>query len=280
MQPKLKLIREAKLHKILPDCDKKSRLEASGVVVVDETNCAVIFDNRKQIANIKLSLESHADNRLINVLSLSEGFEDLAVDFDADRVFLLIECLEDANGVLCGFVVEYDRTYRFVRASRLDHAFESENKGFEGLVHAYSEGMEFLYGLCEGNLGGDATTGGCLIVAFKRAADGGWERSHEVILPRTAEFEDYSSMAIRNHRLAVVSQASARLWVGDLDFKHRTISEGTVYRFPDDSYCNVEGISWWSDDLIVAVSDRAKKNQKKSCSKKGQSIHLFRLPTA
>ena len=79
---------------------------------------------------------------------------------------------------------------------------------------------------------------------------------------------------------AVVSQASARLWVARIDEKARAIVPGSsaVYRFPSKSYGNVEGIAWLSKDILVAVSDRRKRQQPDRCAEKDQAIHLLRVP--
>ena len=53
---------------------------------------------------------------------------------------------------------------------------------------------------------------------------------------------------------------------------------GKVYRFPDKSYGNVEGIAWLSPDTLVAVSDQKTKAQRARCAEKDQSIHVFRIP--
>jgi hypothetical protein len=87
-------------------------------------------------------------------------------------------------------------------------------------------------------------------------------------------------MAHHNGRLAVVSQASARLWTARLDAQARTLVRDSeaVYRFPNKSYGNVEGIAWLSEDTLIAVSDRKKARQPERCAEKDQSIHVFRIP--
>ena len=55
MSRKLELVREAKLFRLLPGKKESSRLEASGVALVDDTTALVIFDNLNQIARIDLS---------------------------------------------------------------------------------------------------------------------------------------------------------------------------------------------------------------------------------
>ena len=98
----------------------------------------------------------------------------------------------------------------------------------------------------------------------------------------SAEFKDYAGMSYRDGKLAIVSQKSSRLWVGDVDEKGRKIVKGSerVYRFPSKGYCNVEGIAWLTGDMLVAVSDRKKKKQPDVCARKDQSIHIFHIPAA
>ncbi len=240
----------------------------------------MVFDNLNQVARIDLSLKGRASNRLLPAPSLGVGFEDIAVDYRHGHVFCLIETVEDSDGVLRGFVAEYDRTGHFVRCTRLHTRFEEANKGFEGLAHAWRGGREYLYALGEDNLGTATTRGGGRVDVFIRARDGGWKASHRIRLPKRAAFEDYAALAYRDGQLAVVSQASARLWVARIDVKARAVVPGsdTIYRFPSKSYGNVEGIAWLSQDTLVAVSDRKKKRQPDRCAEKDQSIHLFRIP--
>ncbi len=278
--PELLLLSETKLYEILRNCNSKSRLESSGVAVVNKNQCAIVFDNRNQIALVDLSIQPRSDNKLIDVLGLGAGFEDLTIDPRTGTIFLLIECLKDADGSQHGFIIEYDRTFRFLNASRLEHNFYHDNKGFEGVFHSYINGREYLFGLCESGTKGPNGIGDCLIVAFERAGASGWVKAHELVLQGLSGFEDYSGMAILGDRLAVVSQASGALWVGNLDLSLRRAFNGTTYRFPDPGYCNVEGVAWASNDRILVVSDRAKTKQKKRCKEKDQSIHLFQIPNA
>ena len=283
MSEKLELVREQKLYKLLPGKKKSSRLEASGVALVDDYTALVIFDNLNLVALVDLSLEFDDRNRLFGAPSLAEGFEDIAVDLQGERVFCLIEAMEDTDGKYRGFISEYDQEFRFHRCSRLETAFASPNKGFEGLGYLRRGGKEYLFAMCEGNLCTDAKTGGGRIQVFARTTrtrDGNWKWSHVLALPLSAEFEDYAGISYRDGRLAVVSQASARLWVAKVDEKARAFVEGSqaVYRFPKKSYCNVEGIAWLSEDLLVAVSDKKKSRQPEKCTNKDQSIHVFRIP--
>ena len=282
MTPKLELVREVKLYKLLPGRKKSDRLEASGVALLDDKTALVIFDNLNLIARIDLSLKPAKRNRLIPAPSIGEGFEDIAIDHDGKRVFCIIETMADTDGKYRGFVSEYDDQGRLQRCERLETAFTSPNKGFEGLAFLRRGGKQILFAMCEGNLCTDAKTGGGRIQAFTRTREGSWKWSHQVELPKSAEFEDYAGISYREGRLAIVSQASARLWIGSVDEEARKIVQGSgsVYRFPAKGYCNVEGIAWLSDDVIVAVSDQKKKKQSDVCTKKDQSVHIFRIPAA
>ena len=280
MSRKLELVREEKLFRLLPGRKESSRLEASGVALLDDATALVIFDNLNWVARIDLSLKRRAGNRLFPAPSLGSGFEDIAIDHKHKRFFCLIEELEDIDGVFRGFVAEYDPAGSFLSCTRLSTRFKEANKGFEGLAHIWRGGREYLYALCEGNLGTAATQGGGRVDVFIRARNGGWEASHRIRLPKQAEFEDYAALTYRDGWLAVVSQASARLWVAQIDEKARAVVRGSgrVYRFPSKSYGNIEGIAWLSSDTLVAVSDRKKARQPSRCAEKDQSIHLFRIP--
>ena len=70
------------------------------------------------------------------------------------------------------------------------------------------------------------------------------------------------------------------MWVAHLHTKTHAVIPGSeaVYRFPSRSYASVEGIDWLSEDTLVAVSDRKKKQHPAKCGNKDQSIHVFRIP--
>jgi hypothetical protein len=275
---RLEVVREQKLYRLLPGRKESSRLEASGVALADDRTALVVFDNLNLVARIDLSLKRRDRNALLQAPSLGAGFEDIAVDPVRRRVFCLIEAIEDFDGVLRGFVAEYDLSGRFIRCAHLHHRLEKANTGFEGLAHVRRRGRELLYALREGG----AKRGGAHIDVFVRARDGGWAPLHEIRLRTLREFRDFSALAYRDRRVAIVSQESARLWVARVDERKRAIVRGSeaVYRFPGRRYGNVEGIAWLSPDTLVAVSDRRKRGQPGRVAKKDQSIHIFRIPEA
>jgi hypothetical protein len=57
MSRKLELVREEKLFRLLPGRKESSRLEASGIALVDDTTALVVFDNLNQVgSNIQVSV--------------------------------------------------------------------------------------------------------------------------------------------------------------------------------------------------------------------------------
>jgi hypothetical protein len=93
-------------------------------------------------------------------------------------------------------------------------------------------------------------------------------------------------MSLDNGRVAIVSQETSMLWVGEFDEAGWTWrGDGQLYRFPRSKggnihYGNIEGVAWIGPHRIVAVSDRRKKQHQpdKQIAEKDQSIHLFDLP--
>jgi hypothetical protein len=151
MCEKLELVGEEKLYRLLPGQQKNSRLEASGVALIDDRTALVVFDNLRQVARVELSLEPRKTNRFLPAPGLGTGFEDIAMDARGGRVFCLIEALEDGDGRFRGFVVECDVRGRFVRCTSLSPTVENENKGFEGLTHVRRRSREYLFALREGS---------------------------------------------------------------------------------------------------------------------------------
>jgi uncharacterized protein YjiK len=274
---RLELIREEKLFRLIPGRTKKSRLEASGVALIDDSTALVVFDSLNQIARIDVSLKPSRRNGIWPAPSLGAGFEDIATDPTAGSTFALVESVVDFDGVLRGFIAEYDRDGRLRHCSRLTGRFQKANKGFEGLTHSRHKGREYLYALREAN---SRASGRGRIDVYVRGANGAWKESHWIQLPSEARFKDYSALAYRDGRVAIASQESARLWVGRLHRRtHKLVpGSGVVYRFPSKSYGNVEGIDWLSRDTLIAVSDRRKKSQLARCGETDQSIHVFRIP--
>lgn len=189
-------------------------------------------------------------------------------------------------------------------------SFARENKGFEGATLIRTGGNEdhmYLLGLCEGNFceggrkGREAGNGRIVVmrkVPAKKDRGCYWETVRILELPRSINFVDYSAITIlavpgkpHEFKFAVSSQESAAVWIGHLYVSKDTsardwrFSEGKIYDFPRDDdcrviYCNVEGLSFISETMLVAVSDQMKVDNRQPfrCLAKDQSIHVFVIP--
>jgi hypothetical protein len=286
----LELVHEAKLQEILGP-STGGRLEASGVVARDG-HLYVVFDNSSEIASVHAELLLRSDvNRVVSDGSGRRvGYEDVAHDPSSDRFFALIEALPKRGAGFMAQVDEYDHELRFIKSAWLDFPLDRPNKGLEGLTCVRRQEGVYLLGLCEGNRCRGGLSGGepgrGRVQVFRQGIHH-WEHLTTIRLPPTLKFGDYSSIALAGERIAVLSQESSALWVGELSSSTwEVVSEGGTYQFPRDGegrtlYCNVEGVSWIAPDRLVVVSDRAKPaSQHKRCRRKDQSIHLFVIPQA
>ncbi|PZS21654.1 MAG: hypothetical protein DLM60_05990 [Pseudonocardiales bacterium] len=268
-------------------------------MLVKDGLCYVVFDNLRYLA---LFDEQLLDKQLLDertamqdgqhaLVELIGGhgkdYEDIAYDRVARRFYVLIEA-QPYGAQFMATVEEYDEQFRMVSSMPLDFPLVRPNKGLEGLTCIRRDGKTHLLGLCEGNRckAGSAgrTPGGGRIQIFVNGADR-WTRVGTIRLPETLRFRDYSGLSVAEDRIAVVSQESSALWVGQFAAESwKLADEGTIYRFPRDEagkklYCNVEGVSWVAHDRVVIVSDRAKtRTQPKRCRAKDESIGIFTIP--
>ena len=285
----LELVREAKIFDILPG-SLDPRLEASGVLAKDGL-FYVIFDNLPHIACVgpELSQTAGSNRMIVQERGLRSGFEDIAHDSLSGRFYVLIESLPRGRGTFMAAVQEYDANFRYAGRAWLDFPLDRPNKGLEGLTCVRRDGQAYLLGLCEGNRGkGGAegrVPGGGRVQVFRRGHRQ-WDRVATIRLPETVLFQDYSGIASADGRIAVVSQESSALWVGNLAPDGWKFTDaGVSYALPrpaDGSivYGTAEGVSWLAPDQVVAVSDKAKPDQDPRCRAKDQSIHIFRIPAS
>jgi hypothetical protein len=286
---RLELVEEHKLPPLLgPEGD--GRWEASGVCA-QAGQLYVIFDNTPHVARLpRPPWPDGPRPELIRQRGESVGYEDVTYDPATERFYLLIEAEEPQPGVFQARIETYDRDFRYLESAWVDFPLERPNKGLEGLTSLARGGTHYLLALCEGNkchagaLG--RKPGGGRIHVLQRASPG-WEPVAKLKLPKAVRFEDYASLDIdpASGRVAVVSQMSAALWVGQLRPDEWAFADdGQVYAFPTNAdgqtaYCNVEGVAWLAERQVVVVSDRAKAGeQPKKCRAKDQSLHVFNLP--
>ena len=282
-----RVVRERKLVELLPAPQYGGVLEASGVVVKDG-QYIVVFDNVRRVAQVGPSLApGSADHTWLGRLRQGEGYEDIAYSSHLRRFYALIEAEKHPDGTYKAIIEEFDERFRYKGRGRVDVSFETRNRGFEGLTAVRSNGADYLLALCEGNEGHGGirgrTPGGGRIHVLKRSGQV-WQSVALIALPSSLDFKDYSAVALRGDRLAIVSQKSARMWIGKLRVKDWTIrDDGHTYDFPRNEkgkrvYCTVEGVDWLSDNSFVMVSDKCKKGYPDRCARTDQSIHIFRLP--
>ena len=248
----------------------------------------MVFDNFPQIARIQSDLTRDTPKESwINKKGKGPGFEDITYDQKKERFYLVVEALETKGKKFKGKIYEFDKDFSCLRKNWITVKFDDGNKGFEGLEHIRRRGKEYLLALCEGNKcrggkKGKKPGGGRIKVLQKDGKT--WVKAHTIKLPQTLLFEDYASLTLQGNRLAIVSQKSSALWIGQLQSNNWTISgNGDTYQFPRTPkglkpYGNVEGACWIGKNRLVVVSDKAKKQQDSICKTKDQSIHIVEIP--
>jgi hypothetical protein len=197
-----------------------------------------------------------------------------------------------------------ENDYTIVNECQCQFEFEGDSKGFEGAVGFPDENDKlYILGLCEGNhcsesRKDDVGNGRVVIMTKSEDQEMGclWETVRVVDIPKSAAFLDYSAIDItQDGRVAITSQEHSAVWLGQakgidngvidpLAFEFETDS-GDVLQFPKDGdchtiYCNIEGIHFINDDMLMAVSDKMKGRGRQDfrCADKDQSIHAFVIP--
>ena len=205
-----------------------------------------------------------------------------------------------------------DDNYKKVRECRCEFAFEGESKGFEGAVGFPDAGGELhILALCEGNhcsndkkIKKDVGNGRVVIMKKKKTAIDDdeeereciWETVKIVKIPKSAAFLDYSAIDITSTgKVVISSQEESAVWLGHASGIVDGVIDPVTFEFvdsntkslsfPKDSgchtvYCNIEGIHFIDDQMLMAVSDKMKSGGKQDyrCQEKDQSIHTFVIP--
>ena len=285
--PAMTLVTEYKLAEFIDPPGDEGVLEASGVTAKG-AHYYLIFDNIRRVARIHQSLVPGSKRHgWFGSRRQGEGYEDIAYSARTRRFYLLIEAEKHPDGTYKALIDECDEDGRFERRRWVDFAFEERNTGFEGLSTIHWKGHDYLLALCEGNRcragrAGRKPGGGRLHLLARSGK--GWKPVARIKLPKSMEFEDYSAVALRGRRIAVISQQSSLLWIGTLRFGDwNIVDKGKTYMFPRTKkgkikYQTLEGLSWLTDRSFLCVSDLAKPGYNKCCRKTDQSIHIFKLP--
>jgi len=285
--PVLILAAERSLAEFISPPTADGVLEASGVVAKG-ADYYVVFDNVRRMARIHRSLALGSTRHTwFGRKRDGEGYEDIAFSPLTRRFYLLIEAEKHPDGTYKALVDECDQSARYQRRRWIDVAFEKRNTGFEGLSAVRWRKQDYLLALCEGNRcragrAGRKPGGGRLHLLQRSGTL--WKSVARIKLPSTVTFEDYSAVALRGRRIAVLSQQTSRLWVGTLRFGDWTIAdEGTTFDFPRTKkgqikYQVLEGLCWLTARSFVCVSDLSKRHGKKRHHTTDESIHVFKLP--
>jgi len=281
--------------------------EASGLIASnDGTSYYVVFDNSFKIGKVNRGIHQVANqvNELITWPG-KEGdesqFESIAYNATSDTYLVLAETWK-FNKVTKSRVHEIkikDSNLTVIKSCPVEHEFSHENKGIEGAAVVKRGNKSILMALCEGNFceGGKRgkTPGNGRLLVFERVEDskGGcaYKQLRTIKLPKEVKFMDYSSISVYMHnRVAISSQENSAVWVADIVFDDSndepiSFENGKIYDFPRNSlceiiYCNIEGVYFEGENILVAVSDKKKGHAKQPfvCNQKSQGIHTFSIP--
>jgi hypothetical protein len=285
--PVMILAAERKLADFISPPTPDGVLEASGVIAKG-ADYYVIFDNVRRIARIHRSLEPGSKRHSwFGGKREGEGYEDIAFSRYTRRFYLLIEAEKHPDGTYKALIDECDESAQYKRRRWIDFAFEKRNTGFEGLSAVRWRKQDYLLALCEGNRCRSGRAGrkpGRGRLHLLQRSGTLWRSVARIKLPRTVKFEDYSAVALRGRRIAVLSQRSSRLWIGMLRFGDWTIADGgKTFEFPRTrkgkiKYRMLEGLCWLTERSFVCVSDLSKRRGTKRNRKTDQAIHVFKLP--
>ena len=283
------------------------KYEASSVILDGETAYAVC-DSSWDLSRFDIHLVPF-DPTNVQVASDVEraetddsGYE--AIFLDNNTFYVVRESVQHEDATYHAIIEELAVTgnsYHVDQKCPAAFEFEGDSKGFEGAVGLHNLQNELvILGLCEGNHCSETRKkdrgNGRLVAMKKNDETCEWETLSIIHLPTSVDFTDYSAISVsENGKVAITSQEDSQLWVGTLhgrnndglwDIDNLAFDEKyDVYQFPKGSqcetiYCNIEGIHWINDDVVVAVSDKMKGRGKQDfrCFDKDQSVHVFALP--
>jgi hypothetical protein len=290
------------------------KFEASSVIVVNNSAYAVC-DSSWAISKFDVHLTPFSSNNLqigsINRETDDSGYEAF---FHENGIFYIVrESIQHDDEKYHAIIEEVelrDLDYSVVNQCSTEYTFEGDSKGFEGALTIRDLNNEMIIlGLCEGNHCSETRkndAGNGRLIAMRKAIEVRpnrkslctWTTIRMINIPSSAYFKDYSGITMDDSgKVGISSQENSQFWVGtllgkddttglwDIDEVEFDLKHSKVYDFPkndncDTIYCNVEGVHWLNDDMIIAVSDKMKGRGKQDfkCHDKDQSVHVFVLP--
>lgn len=315
----LKLVKEETIIGLFANAKGEHNFEASDVIHRNG-NYYVVSDDIWSVAQLQHQLSFNSeDNFLVDPviehpppadanIHTENGYEAFFFDHDEQVFSGVIEAVANIHVNAATGELQYHaeveelrfdhNLYTVTRTCKSDYIFEDSNLGFEGAIRVKSGDKSYMLGLCESNhcKGGSAATdsGNGRVVVLERMIDeanGGkctYTTIKTIAIPAVADFRDYSAIAISKEgsRIAITSQEDAKVFVGELDIaRMEFVDGGDVFNFPRDNdcrvqYCNVEGVDFLNDHMIVTASDKMKSKGRQDfrCKAHDQSIAVFVIP--
>jgi hypothetical protein len=280
----LKLAYEQPFAGLFLDSKGQTVYELSGVTMAANGMAYAISDSSWAISQFNPKLQTfHPDNVHIgdpfgrNDADGNSGYESIFLDDQGagnQTIYVVREAVSGENGTYHAVIEELRVTadgtdYTIMDKCPSEYTFSSDNKGFEGAAFIRSLNNEiFIIGLCEGNFcdsgeDTDKNGNGISIIMKKEQLPNGscqWSTYRELPIPASADFIDYSDIAINSQtgRVAITSQEDGKVWIGtlagknpdtglwDVDAMAFNMTQFDVYGFPRDQdcnviFCNVEG---------------------------------------
>ena len=305
----LKLAYELPFGSLFRDNKGQKKYEASDVILVDD-NAYAVHDSSWAISKFTTQLQPFTDANIQLGDPLREdedsGYEALLHE---DGVFYVVrESVLHDNATYHAIIEELvlgADDYELGAVCPCEFEFEGDSKGFEGAVAVKDLDNEMVVlGLCEGNHCSESRKNdkgnGKLVAMRKKVLEDGscqWSTIRTIDIPESAFFKDYSAIALNPQgRVVITSQEESQVWFGNLVGKNEdglwdiakmefSAKKTVVYDFPKNDqcqtiFCNVEGIHWINDEMLMAVSDKMKSKGKQDfrCFDKDQSVHVFVVP--
>jgi hypothetical protein len=310
----LKRAYELPFAALFRDHKSQRKYEASSVIVVDGSAYAVC-DSSWAISKFDVHLTPFSSENIqvgrVDRENDDSGYEAL---FQEEGIFYVVrESIQHDDEKYHAVIEELDleeSDYSIVNQCSTEYTFEGDSKGFEGAITIRDLNNEMIIlGLCEGNHCSEThknESGNGRLIAMRKTVDNRpngkshctWTTIRMINIPSSANFKDYSGMTMNDSgKVGISSQENSQFWVGQLLGKDNNsgrwdinevefdMSIGKVYDFPKNDncetiYCNIEGVHWLNDDMIIAVSDKMKGRGKQDfiCHDKDQSVHVFVLP--
>jgi hypothetical protein len=333
----LKLVYELPFASLYENAKGQRRFDASSLVLVGDYAYTIYDNSFAigKVVVPQLQPFSNANTQITRLLATSGGNDSSFADDDdvkdsrfeailhnnATGNFFAIQdsVVEDQNNVTVfhAMFVELsmnsnETEYEVVESCPSEFTFLDKSLGISGAVALRDTNDTFtVLALCSvnhcDNVNGnkdDKGNGRIIVMTYMPAADDAadssscqWKTVRVVNIPATANFSDYSDLAMTaTGRVAVTSRTESAVWIGQLLGQEQedggqwqvldmAFDEdvGDVHNFPrgndcEKVYCSVDGVEWLNDDVLLMVSDKMRDEDNFFCLDTDQSMHVFAFP--